>query len=367
MEDKNIRINLQIKQLNQSNILGYDERYISGSSNYNFALLDNAYKDTGKVYAKLKTSIQNNDCMQPGCKQETEALKNLMNAPQMSLDFLANLTSQLTVTDDNYYDVNQDYRYMLANAIMNGKPGFDINSGYEVVLQLLPDGSQQIFFDGPMFEEALIINSASLEALLESGTNIVAETPDINKDMLRLLGEVGVMGAGSINPETGQLTPRAKISEDFVLKYSDGTFDYEIIDIGGGKGRNILKYDLDKIERKVTPFINAEVSGLLANEQEAVAAWNVFIGRMSTTEEDDQMVQNANAGSLSWNYNEVLPLSQRNKEIFMLKYRNYFFHNYLKQFTTNQIPTVTADAAVFDLSEGKEKQADEFLKRNPAN
>ena len=40
MEDKNIRINLQIKQLNQSNILGYDERYISGSSNYNFALLD---------------------------------------------------------------------------------------------------------------------------------------------------------------------------------------------------------------------------------------------------------------------------------------------------------------------------------------
>ena len=286
MEDKNIRINLQIKQLNQSNILGYDERYISGSSNYNFALLDNAYKDTGKVYAKLKTSIQNNDCMQPGCKQETEALKNLMNAPQMSLDFLANLTSQLTVTDDNYYDVNQDYRYMLANAIMNGKPGFDINSGYEVVLQLLPDGSQQIFFDGPMFEEALIINSASLEALLESGTNIVAETPDINKDICRA---------------------------------------------------------------------------------PAVAAWNVFIGRMSTTEEDDQMVQNANAGSLSWNYNEVLPLSQRNKEIFMLKYRNYFFHNYLKQFTTNQIPTVTADAAVFDLSEGKEKQADEFLKRNPAN
>ena len=156
-------------------------------------------------------------------------------------------------------------------------------------------------------------------------------------------------------------------SGEFVLKNSDGTFDYEIIDIGGGKGRNILKYDLDKIERKVTPFINAEVSGLLANEQEAVAAWNVFIGRMSTTEEDDQMVQNANAGSLSWNYNEVLPLSQRNKEIFMLKYRNYFFHNYLKQFTTNQIPTVTADAAVFDLSEGKEKQADEFLKRNPAN
>ena len=126
MEDKNIRINLQIKQLNQSNILGYDERYISGSSNYNFALLDNAYKDTGRVYAKLKTSIQNNDCIEPGCKQETEALKNLMNAPQMSLDFLANLTSQLTVTDDNYYDVNQDYRYILFFGLIRDYKGLDL-------------------------------------------------------------------------------------------------------------------------------------------------------------------------------------------------------------------------------------------------
>ena len=49
----------------------------------------------------------------------------------------------------------------------------------------------------------------------------------------------------------------------------------------------------------------------------------------------------------------------------MLKYRNYFFHNYLKQFTTNQIPTVTADAAVFDLNEGKKKQAQDILKDNP--
>ena len=40
-------------------------------------------------------------------------------------------------------------------------------------------------------------------------------------------------------------------------------------------------------------------------------------------------------------------------------------NNYLKQFTTNQIPTVQADAAVFDLEEGKRKQVQEILKANP--
>ena len=30
----------------------------------------------------------------------------------------------------------------------------------------------------------------------------------------------------------------------------DGSYDYEIIDIGMGKGRNLLKYDLDKIKEK---------------------------------------------------------------------------------------------------------------------
>ena len=79
------------------------------------------------------------------------------------------------------------------------------------------------------------------------------------------------------------------------------------------------------------------------------------------------MAQNANAGFVAWDYEEDLPLQQDNKDLFMTKYKEYFMNNYLKQFTTNQIPTVTADTALFDLSEGKEKQADEFLKRNPAN
>ena len=46
----------------------------------------------------------------------------------------------------------------------------------------------------------------------------------------------------------------------------------------------MLKYDLSKIEQKVTPFINAEVAGLMGSEQDAVAAWNVYISKDTSVE-----------------------------------------------------------------------------------
>jgi len=210
-----------------------------------------------------------------------------------------------------------------------------------------------------MLEQPFIINNDALDALLESGTDIVAETPDINKDMLRLLGEVGVMAGNSTNPETGELMPGAKIAEEFVLKDKQGQYIYEVVEIGDGMARNILRYDLDKIERKVTPFINAEVAGLLSSEQSVLAAWNVFIGAGTSVEEDDQMAQNANAGFVAWSYEKDLPLMQDKKELFMSKYKEYFMNNYLKQFTTNQIPSVSADAAPFKLETEDVKEAAE--------
>jgi len=350
MEDKNIKINLFIKQLNKSNALGYNKQYVASHADYNFKILDNAYEGTGRVYAKLKTAIQNNTCVDPTCYTENQQLKYLMEAPQKSMDFITNVGSQLSITEDTYYDVNQDYKYAVAYAVLTGKPTFAKSDGYNISLYLNTDGSQSIVFEGPMLEQPFIINNDALDALLESGTDIVAETPDINKDMLRLLSEVGVMAGGSTNPETGELMPGAKIAEEFVMKNSDGSFDYEIIDI---------------IERKVTPFINAEVAGLLSSEQSVVAAWNVFIGAGTSVSEDDQMAQNANAGFVAWSYEKDLPLMQDKKELFMVKYKEYFMNNYLKQFTTNQIPTVQADAAVFDLEEGKRKQAQAFIKANP--
>jgi len=67
-------------------------------------------------------------------------------------------------------------------------------------------------FDGPLLDNPFIVNSSALETLLESGTGIIAETPNINSDMLRLLSEVGVMAGNSTNPETGELMPGAKNS-----------------------------------------------------------------------------------------------------------------------------------------------------------
>ena len=48
----------------------------------------------------------------------------------------------------------------------------------------------------------------------------------------------------------------------------------------------------------------------------------------------------------------------------MAKYKEYFMNNYLKQFTRNQIPSVQADAAVFDLEEGRKAKAQQFIDDN---
>lgn len=361
--EKNLNQNLFLQQFNESNAIAYNEGFISSTSDYNFQLLDNAYRNTGRIYAKLKLAIENNKCQDETCAYELAEIKHLEQAPQLSLDFLSSLLEQLNVTDEPNFDSNNNYKYTVANSILNGKPGFSKSDGYNVYLDLLPEGAQQIVFIGPAFEEPLVVNNTALGSLNKSNTSIVASTPDINKDMLRLLTEVGVFSPDMVS-ENGQLTAGAKITEEYVIMNPDGTPDYEIKDIGNGKGRNILKYDLDKIEKKVTPFINAEVAGLLSSEQDAVAAWNVYISKSTSVEEDDQMAQNANAGSSSWSYTEDLPLMQDKKVLFEKKYKEYFMNNYLKQFTTNQLPTVQADAAVFDLAEAKRAKAQKFIDDN---
>ena len=84
----------------------------------------------------------------------------------------------------------------------------------------------------------------------------------------------------------------------------------------------------------------------------------------TSVEEDAQMVQNANAASKSWSYEEDLPLSQDKKVLFEQEFIKYFMNNYLKQFITDRLPTVTEDAAVFDLEEAKKAKAQKFLQDN---
>jgi len=363
MENKNTLQNLFLQQFNQSDSIAYNESFVSNTSDYNFQILDNAYRNTGRVYAKLKLAIESNKCQDETCSLELAEIKHMDQAPQLSLDFLSSLMAELSVTEEPNFDPNNNYKYTAANSILNGRPGFSKSDGYNVYLDLLPGGSQQIVFIGPAFEYPLVVNNTALGSLNKAETSLIASTPDVSKDMLRLLTEVGIFSPDMVS-EDGQLSAGAKITEEYVIMNPDGTPDYEITDIGNGKGRNILKYDLDKIEKKVTPFINAEVAGLMSSEQDAVAAWNVYISKGTSVEEDDQMTQSANAGDSSWSYTEDLPLMQDKKVLFEKKYKEYFMNNYLKQFTTNQFPTVQADAAVFDLAEAKKAKAQKFIDDN---
>ena len=381
MENKNAYQNLYLKQFNQSDAIAYNKQFVANTNDYNFQLLDNAYRNAGKIYAQIKIAIETNKCESEHCAVELAQIKQLEEAPQASLDFLTSLLAELSVTEEPSFDPNNNYKYTVANSLMNGRPGFSKTDGYNAYLDLLPDGSQQIVFTGPAFkttiedpfafeilevDDPLIINNSSLNALIDSDTSLVVSTPDIGSDMQRLLTEVGLFDLDSIG-EDKKLKASAKISEEFVLKNPDGSFDYEIIDIGNGQGKNVLRYDLEKIDKKVIPFINAEVAGLMSSEQDAIAAWNVYIAKGTSVEEDDQMFQDANSGNEYWSYELDLPLQQDKKVLFEIKYKEYFMKNYLKQFTTNQLPTVKEDAAVFDLAEAKKAKAQKFLDDNDLN
>ena len=363
MENKNIQINLLIQQVLKSDSMAYIPGYISSDIDIEFRILDRAYQDTGKYYAKLKTAIQQNKC--GDCVEVNEQLNILNRAPQVSLDFLKNVMSELTSVETPNYDPNNYYGFMIANCIMTEKPGFSKSDGFMVTLSLLENGNQELMFDGPIFEAPLIINSSALSTLLDSDTSMVVETPDINTSMSELLVESQLFTPEMIG-KNNTLSASAKISEEFLVKFN-GAPDYEIIDIGNGKGRNILRYDMDKIERKLNPFINAEVAGLLSSEQEAIATWNVYLSKETSVEEDDQMEQNANAGESSWIYERDLPLYQDKKEKFGHKYKEYFINNYLKQFLTNKLPSVEEDAAVFDLEEARQAKADKFMQAKQQN
>ena len=381
MENKNVSQNLYLKQFNQSDAIAYSKQFVANANDYNFQLLDNAYRNAGKAYAQIKIAIETNKCESEHCAVELAQIKQLEEAPQASLDFLSSLVAELSVTEESSFDPNNNYKYTVANSLMNGRPGFSKTDGYNAYLDLLPDGSQQIVFMGPAFkttiedpftfeilevDNPLIINSSALKALIDSETSLVVSTPDISADMIRLLTEIGTFSSDMIG-EDGNLKPNATISEEFMLKNLDGSFDYEIVDLGNGKGKNVLQFDMNKIEKKVTPFISAEVAGLMSSEQDAVAAWNVYISKHTSENKDEQMLQFASGENFSWIYETDLPLSQDKKVLFESKYKQYFMDNYLKQFITNQMPTIKEDAAVFDLEEAKQAKAQKFLNDNDLN
>ena len=346
MDNKNLINNLTIKQMIDSNAMGHNADYLSSNPNYNFRILERAYANTSKEYAALKIAVENNNCTSDNCLLEIARIKQLEEAPQKSIDFISTVLSEVSTVEEYNFDPNNNYEYTVVFCILSSKPGFSMTDGYNVSMYLLGDGGQDLVFEGPAFEEPLLLNSNSITALLESGTSIVASTPDITKGMMKLLAEIGVFLPEDIN-ENNELKATAKISEEFILKDKDGQPIYEVIEIGDGMGRNVLQYDLQKIQTKADPFIKSEISGIMSLEQQTIAAWNVYLSE-----------------GKYWSYSEDLPLMQDKKDLFTEKYKDYFMNNYLKQFTQNQAPTNPQDAAVFDIKEAKMAKAQAFIEAN---
>ena len=363
----NIQKNLMIRHMNNSDVLAYNRDFIAKPTNTNFNVLD-AFKGTEREYARLEIAIKNNDCiMGDDCSIELATLSKLKAAPQMFIDFMANVAGELQITETSNFDPNCNADYTVANCILTDKPGYSKDEGYDVELILRQeDGTQELVFQGPMFYRPLVFNSSTVASLLDSGTYLVAPTPDLPKEMQELLVETGLFNPDMFDKKTKKLIDGAKISEAFILKNVDGSPDYEIIDIGNGKGRNVLRYDIDKMERKATPFVEAEVNGILSSEQQAIAAWNVYLAQ-DTEDENVIISQDKYAWSDSWTYENDLPLSEDKRFMFLDKYKKVFAKNYIMNYTKNQLPFIEKDAGVFELAEAKEAKAQKFLDDNNLN
>jgi len=346
MSNKNVITNLTIKQMNESGAMGFDKNYIARPSDVNFDILGKAFAETGKLYASIKMSIENNTCVSDNCIYEINRLKQLKDAPRAALDFLSMIISNVEITEEPNFDPNNNFEYTVVNCIFKERPGFSKTDGYDIGLYLLEDGSQQMVFTGPAFEAPLVINSSALYSLNEAGTTLVASTPDINKAMEVLLTEVNIFSMEDVG-ENGKLKAGAKIKEEFVMKNPDGSFDYEVVELDNGMGRNILKYDIDRIKTISDPFIEAEIAATMSSEEETIAAWNVYLSE-----------------GKYWSYTEDLPLMQDKKDEFAKKYKEYFMNTYLLQFTKNQLPIIPEDAQIFNLEEAKMAKAQAFIDAN---
>lgn len=360
----NIKQNLMIKQLNESDFLAYDKDYLSTPVDSNFNIIK-AFEGTEKQYAQLELAIKNNTCQDETCQAENAQLLKMQQAPQIFMEFMKNLTAELVTTEDENFDPNNNVAYTIANCILTSKPGFSKDEGYNIELNLREDGTQDINFWGGELQSLLRINNTSLNTLLANNTYLITPTPDVPARMKTLLTEIGLFDRKMIDPKTKFLLNSAKLNEEFVLTNPDGSTMYDIVEIGNGMGRNIVKYDIDKIQRKATPFLNADVAGLMSSEQGIIAAWNVYIAKETSAEEDAQMAQDANAWGDSWSYEIDLPLLQDKKDLFLQKYKEYFSKNYLYDFVENQLPYIQKDTAVFELEQTTNEQ--EIIEENNLN
>lgn len=334
-------VNKTIKEYSQSDAIGFKidafKESVNGGSLQDTPAVDAMYQGTSQEYADLTQALKSGKISGDEGQIAQNRLRALDQAPGVTKNFLENLYSVFDGTEEKYYDPNNNYEWALANKIFKGAPGFGENQGYSIEMKMKEDGSQDLIAYGKPFDNGeFIVNSASLNDMLEAGIEPVSVTPDIPTDMQVVAASSGIFEDSMI--EGDKLKPSAMLDIDkYALRGSGGEFEFEEVQINDKQKRKFHKFDKDKILQKVDPFLRAEIAGIMENESSAVAAWNMFIGSKITGEDDAQREIDATAGDNSWSY-DILPLDAKHKRDFYEGYKEYFFDNYLKAFTQNIIP-----------------------------
>ena len=334
-------VNKTIKEYSQSDAIGFKidafKESVNGGSLQDTPAVDAMYQGTSQEYADLTQALKSGKISGDEGQIAQNRLRALDQAPGVTKNFLENLYSVFDGTEEKYYDPNNNYEWALVNKIFKGAPGFGENQGYSVEMKMKEDGSQDLIAYGKPFDGGeFVVNSASLNDMLEAGIEPVSVTPDIPTDMQAVAASSGIFEDSMI--EGDKLKPSALLDIDtYALRGPGGEFQFEEVQINDKQKRKFHKFDKDKILQKVDPFLRAEIAGIMENESSAVAAWNMFIGSKITGEEDAQREIDATAGDNSWSY-DILPLDAKHKRDFYEGYKEYFFDNYLKAFTENIIP-----------------------------
>ena len=334
-------VNKIIKEYAQSDAIGFKidafKESVNGGSLQDTPAIDAMYQGTSQEYADLTQALKSGKISGEEGQVAQNRLSALDQAPSVTKNFLENLYSVFDGTEEKYYDPNNNYEWALVNKIFKGAPGFGENQGYSIEMKMKEDGSQDLIAYGKPFDGGeFVVNSASLNDMLEAGIEPVSVTPDIPTDMQAIAAGSGIFEDSMIDGD--KLKPSALLDIDkYALRGPGGDFEFEEVQINDKQKRKFHKFDKDKILQKVDPFLRAEIAGIMENESSAVAAWNMFIGSKITGEKDAQREVDATAGDNSWSY-DLLPLDAKHKRDFYEGYKEYFFDNYLKAFTENIIP-----------------------------
>lgn len=360
-ENKNFaQINRQknqtIASIRESNALSFDSELLAKPISESFGVLDNAFSGTPKEYAELELAIQNGKCGE--CIKEQQRLQVLKEAPAKALEFIEELTGELSVFDTTNVDYNNNADFNILKQMLENQPGFSKKQGFDLKLDLDP---MILTATGPGLPKGgKKIAANSLQAILKGGGSIVAETPDIQEEMVDITSKL--LQDGGMQQDVKNFSPDAKLAADFWIR-KDGKHEYETIMIDEKRGRNVLVPDMDKIKAKAEPFLNASIAYLLDDQESAVALYNTMLRPSVTPDEDMEKPNPVEAGEDSWIYQEVLPLSPENKKIFSEQYKKYWEKNYLNPFVKNQLPLNPKDQEIFVVK--TEEEESKPRKRDP--